>query len=99
MMEVGDLITAQLREPREQLWGKLLRLDASGLVMRCIDTANFEEWCAQLANKGEQELGPTTVFLPAHRIERVIVDERVGVVPSLSERFQQVTGTAATSAF
>ena len=92
MMERGDLITVQLAEPREQIWGALLKLDGSGLEIRGIDVTNFEDWCVKLAGGGEQELGLQTVFIPAHRIERINLDERVGTVPSLAERFREVTG-------
>jgi hypothetical protein len=87
----GDLVIAQLRDPREQLWGLLTRLDNSGVIIRGIDMACFEEWSSQCAAGGEQALGPSTVFIPTHRIERISLDEPVGAVPSLGRRFRDVT--------
>jgi hypothetical protein len=90
MMERGNLVIVNLRDPREQIWGILHRLDGSGIEMRGIDLANFEEWCRQLARAEEPQLGPTTIFFPAHRIDRVTLDERVGAVPSFRERFEEI---------
>lgn len=91
-MKPGDLVTANLREPREQFWGLLVRLDSTGIVLRGIDAGNFEQWCRQLAGGSEPELGPTTVFFPSHRLERATLDERVGSVPSMEEYFRGVVG-------
>lgn len=91
-MEKGDLVVVHAGEPREQLWGVLIRLDLAGVEVRGVDLANFEQWCRQLAGEGEPQLGPATVFLPAHRIERVTLDEQVGAVPSLGDRFRRIVG-------
>ncbi len=91
-MKPGDLVSVQLNSPREQVWGVLTRLDQSGTELRGIELGNFEEWCTQLAKGGDVELGPSTVFFPAHRIERVSLDEQIGAVPSMGERFKQITG-------
>lgn len=91
-MEAGDLVTAHLCSPREQMWGQLVRLGRSGVELRGIDLSNFEEWCRQLAGPEEPQLGPSNVFFPAHRIERITLDERVGAVPSFTERFADIVG-------
>jgi hypothetical protein len=90
MMERGNLVVVNLSDPREQIWGLLHRLDSSGIEVRGIDLANFEEWCRQLVRADEPQLGPTTIFFPAHRIDRVTLDERVGAVPSFQERFEEI---------
>jgi hypothetical protein len=91
-MKPGDLVSVQLQSPREQLWGVLMRLDQSGIELRGVELGIFEEWWTQLAKGEEIELGPTTLFFPAHRIERVSLDEQVGTVPSMSNRFHSITG-------
>jgi hypothetical protein len=91
-MKPGDLVSVQLNSPREQLWGVLLRLDQSGIELRGIELGIFEEWCTQLVKGQEIQLGPTTLFFPAHRIERVSLDEQVGTVPSVKDRFKVITG-------
>lgn len=91
-MERGDLILAVLREPREQIWGVLLRLDTAGLEIRGLDARNFEEWARQIAAGSPAQLGPATVYYPSHRIERVSLDEPVGAVPSMEQRFREIVG-------
>ena len=91
-MKPGDIVGVQLSSPREQVWGVLLRLDQSGVELRGIEMGIFEEWCMQLARGSDVELGPSTAFFPAHRIERISLDERIGAVPSVAERFKQNTG-------
>lgn len=91
-MERGDLVVASFNNPREQLWGVLIRLDHSGVAIRGIELGNFEEWCRQLAGKDQPQLGLETIFFPAHRVERVSLDERIGTVPSFQERFQEIVG-------
>jgi len=94
-MGTGDLVVVHASEPREQLWGTLIRLDSAGVEVRGVDLANFEQWCQQLAGEGEPQLGPATVFLPAHRIERVTLDEQVGAVQSFRDRFHEIVGVEA----
>ena len=94
-MHPGDIVVATLQEPREQVWGLLIRLDGAGVIIRGVDARNFEEWTRQVASDHEAELGPSTVFYPAHRIERVALDEPVGAVPSMHGRFQEIVGKEA----
>lgn len=91
-MERGDLVLAVLREPREQVWGVLLRLDTSGLEIRGLDARNFEEWARQIAAGTPAQLGPATVYYPSHRLERVSLDEPIGAVPSMAQRFLEIVG-------
>lgn len=91
-MERGDIIIALLREPREQIWGALLRLDQAGLEIRGLDPRIFDEWARQLAGNKEMELGPSTLFFPSHRIEKISLDEQVGSVPSMSAQFENIVG-------
>lgn len=94
-MNPGDLVIAVMQNPREQVWGVVHSLSAAGLTVRGINTRNFEEWSRQLGAGSEPELGLETVFFPAHRIERISLDEQIGSVPSLASRFEQITGRAA----
>lgn len=98
-MDTGDIVVATLGDPREQIWGLLMRLDGAGVIIRGIDARNFEEWTRQVASDHEPELGPSTVFYPAHRIERIDLDEPVGAVPSMRGRFFDITGKDAAETF
>ena len=91
-MKDGDIVLASLHDPKEMVWGIILRLDNAGMVIRGINTRNFEEWTRQLSSGVEPELGPSTVFYPSHRIERVSLDEQIGIVPSMTNRFVEVVG-------
>jgi hypothetical protein len=98
-MDIGDLVLITLREPREQLWGVLMRIDQAGVIIRCIDVRIFEEWARQLASEEDAQLGPTTLFFPSHRIERISLDEQVGAVPSMQARFNEIVGKDAKDLF
>jgi hypothetical protein len=91
-MNAGDIVIAVLQNPREQVWGVLQSLNAAGLIIRGLNTRNFEEWSRQVSSGGQTELGPETTFFPAHRIERISLDQPIGSVPSLGERFEEISG-------
>ncbi|MFZ5788405.1 MAG: hypothetical protein ACOY3Y_18365, partial [Acidobacteriota bacterium] len=64
----------------------------AGATARVVPLEAFEDWLRQCASRGPQLLGPVTVFLPAHRIERIELDETAGVAEGLGSRFERVTG-------
>lgn len=86
---------AYLREPREQSWGFLLKLDGAGAWLRGIELDSFEAWTRQVARGEPGFLSPSTFFVPLHRVEKLVADLPSGPVPSLSDRFQQITGKPA----
>lgn len=98
-MNPGDLVVAVLQNPREQVWGVLEQLSAAGVVVRGINTRNFEEWSRQVIGDNATELGPETTFFPSHRIERISLDAPVGSVPSLAGRFKEISGRDAMDVF
>jgi hypothetical protein len=94
----GALVIISLQSPREKMWGVLVRLMTAGVILRGVDLEIFEEWALQEASGGDPMLGPTTVFLPMTRLERVEVDETVGPVPSYCSRFESSTRRRALDA-
>ena len=89
----GQLVVLVLREPKERLWGRLLGLETSGVVLRGVDLTPWEEILA-LVKRGEQDqVALGTRFIPMHRIESLYLDEPSSGVISLAEEFQQRTGT------
>lgn len=94
-MKKGDIVLVTLHEPREQIWGLLLRIKSSGAFIRGIDARNFEEWARELTTEHEPQLGLSTLYFPTHRIERISLDEKIGVVPSMKGRFQEITSMDA----
>lgn len=91
-MEIHSIVILTLNSPRERIWGELVALTPAGITVRGIELNAFEEVLRQIA-AGEAGLGAlSTVFYPMHRIERMALDETVGEIPSLAERFQSKVG-------
>ena len=91
MIGKNSLIVAYLKEPREQIWGVLLSLDQSGVIIKGISLESFEDWCRQVA-KGEEGIGLSEMFIPSLRVVKILLDERVGSLPSFSEKFKKMVG-------
>jgi methylmalonyl-CoA epimerase len=88
----GDSVLLYLREPQEKLWGVMRRLDASGVVLEGIDLSSFDDWVAQIERDEESVVGPSMLFVPMSRLEKILLDRSSGDLPSIAERFQQRTG-------
>jgi methylmalonyl-CoA epimerase len=88
----GSVVLLYLREPQEKLWGVLRRLDASGVVIEGIDLASFDDWISQIEKDEDSVVGPSILFLPMGRIEKVMLDRPSGDIPSLAESFERRTG-------
>ncbi|MEJ2368934.1 MAG: hypothetical protein P8Z49_11460 [Acidobacteriota bacterium] len=95
----GSIVVAYLREPREKVWGALLGLDAAGVWLRGIELASFEDWMRQEASDSQGAMGLSTFFVPFLRVEKLVVDEDLPGVPSLSGRYRSVTGRPAETCF
>lgn len=87
----GDAILAYLGDPPEKLFGVLHRMDAAGIVLEAVDLGSFDDWVAQV-ERGEDGIGPSVLFLPMRRVEKLLLDRPSGELPSLSERFQRRVG-------
>jgi len=88
----GSVVLAYLRDPGEKLWGVLRRLDAAGVVMEAIDLASFDDWVAQVEREEESVVGPSVMFFPMARLEKLLLDRSSGNLPSMADRFEQRTG-------
>jgi methylmalonyl-CoA/ethylmalonyl-CoA epimerase len=91
-MGPGSPILVYLREPQEKLWGVLRRLDATGVILEGIDLGSFEDWVAQVERGEESVVGPSVIFVPMLRLEKVLLDRSSGDLPSMAERFERRTG-------
>lgn len=88
----GSPVVLYLQAPKEKIWGLLVAMNPSGIVLRGIDLESFEDWLRQEA-KGEEDLiGLTTLFYPIWRLERLEKDETVGAVTSYADRFAREVG-------
>ena len=90
-METGSLVTVTCSSPREKLWGVLLALSPAGATVRAVRLDGFEEWLQQQARGDAAAVVPSTVFFPAHRLERIEADESSETVESLGDRFRRLT--------
>ncbi len=88
----GSSVLLYLREPQEKLWGVLRRLDGTGIVVEGIDLGSFDDWVAQIEREETSIVGPSVVFVPMTRLEKVLLDRSSGDLPSLAERFERRTG-------
>ncbi len=90
-IEVGDMIVAVLREPREKVWGVLGEINPAGVFVRGIDLNAFEEFQRSVRNE-EEFYGLSEQFFPLWRVEKISKDEKNGAIPSLHEQFKHATG-------
>ena len=88
---------AHLVNPTEKFWGVLLSLDPSGLTLRGINVASFDDWMFQIARQDERTLGLSTMFVPLSRVERIFLDEQIGEVESYRQRFEHNVGESVES--
>ena len=95
---VGAPVLLYLQAPKEKVWGLLVAILAPGVVVRGLDLNAFEDWMRQEAKGEEALIGPTTLFYPMNRLERLERDETVGPVPSYSDRFEREVGRSVREA-
>jgi hypothetical protein len=91
-VEVGSLVILHCGNPREKMWGLLMRLDAVGVVIRGFDLDSVEDWLRQEKAGGERMIGPTTFFLPMSRVLRVDLDESTSAIDSYGDRYRTACG-------
>ncbi len=97
-LDVGDIVIVHCREPKEKLWGLLQRLDGVGVALRGLDLGAVEDWLRQEAAGAERLLTPSTFFLPMHRVQRIDLDEPVGLAPAFAERYREANGVDVSEA-
>jgi hypothetical protein len=88
----GAPVILYLQAPKEKVWGILVSLTPSGVVVRGLDLVVFDEWMRQEARAEEAGLGLATIFYPMSRLERMERDESLGPMASYAERFYRAVG-------
>ena len=91
----GSCVVVYLGSPREQVFGLVLDLSASGVTMRGITLESVDDWMRELArDRGGEEasFGLSTTFYPMHRVEKIVSDEPAHGAPSIQDRFKRRTG-------
>ena len=93
-MKLNSIVIVSLLAPRERFFGRLLDIATHGVTVRGIDLNAFPDWMDHITHREESGVQPTTVFFPIHRIEKIILDEGIGAIPSFSDTFLTKVGTA-----
>ena len=91
-IEPGMAVLAYLREPQEKMWGVLRALDSAGMTLEGLDLSSFDDWVAQIERGDETVVGPSLLFFPMSRVEKLLADRPAGDLPSMAERFERRTG-------
>jgi methylmalonyl-CoA epimerase len=94
----GQPVVAYLRDPSEKMWGVLRRLDAHGLEIEGVDLTSFDDWVAEVQRGSDAAVGPSLLFLPMARVEKLLLDRPSGSLPSLAARFFSRTGKTVEEA-
>ena len=95
-MKLNSIVIVNLQGPHERFFGRLLDIAPHGITVRGIDLNAFSDWMDHIAHREEAGVQPTTVFYPIHRIEKIILDEGIGAIPSLSDTFLTKLGAAVS---
>ncbi len=93
-MKLNSIVIVNLHTPRERFFGRLLDIATHGVTVRGIDINAFGDWMDHITNREESGVQPTTVFFPIHRIDKIILDEGIGAIPSFSATFLTKVGSA-----
>lgn len=88
----GSIVVVNCGNPREKMWGCVVHMDISGVVIRGLDLESVEDWLRQERSGGGGALGPSTFFVPMHRVLRIDLDESSGAVESFADRFRAASG-------
>jgi len=88
----GSLVILNLQGPREKYLGLLIKLDGLGAQVRGVDLNSFDDLLRQVAAGAGGSPIVSTMFFPAGRIERILLDEPAGALPSCGQRFRDGTG-------
>jgi len=88
-VEAGNVVVVDCSNPKEKLWGVLVRLDLTGVVVRGLDINSVEDWLRQEKAGEPSMIGPSTVFIPMHRVHRVYLDESSAAVSSFADRYAE----------
>lgn len=92
MFKENSIVILHLHSPKEQFWGQIQKISSIGVMVRAINLNSFEDFLRQLSQKEAMSIDMVTFFVPMHRVEKIYLDEDMGVVPSYSHRFKQAAG-------
>jgi hypothetical protein len=91
-MKANAIVVVNLQSPRERFFGRLIEISTAGVTVRGIDLNSFYDWIDHVNSHEESGVQPTTIFFPLHRVEKIILDEGIGAIPSLADTFLTKVG-------
>ena len=94
-----SIVIAYLRDPKERIWGILRSIDSFGIFMEGVNIDSFDEWIHDISKEDHSGIGLSKVFFPVSRIEKVLIDEPTGKIPSLSQKFEEKMGLPVSEFF
>jgi hypothetical protein len=93
----GSVVLLTLHSPRQKFFGLLLRLTSAGMELRGVALESLDDLARQI--RAGERAGPSTVFFPMHRVERMELDEAAGELASLAENFRTNAGRTVQEVF
>ena len=96
MIQSGSIVLVYLLNPTEKLWGVLDQLTGHGVHLRALGVSSFEDWMAQALRDEPPTLGLATLYVPLFRVEKIYLDEPVGMIESLQDRFERRVGVTVS---
>src|ERR1700745_3065994 len=91
-MRPNSIVVVSLQSPKERFFGRLGAISASAVTVRRLELNAFHDWINHIKFREESGVQPTTIFFPLHRVEKIILDEGIGAIPSLSDTFLTKVG-------
>lgn len=95
-MDPHSIVVISLHTPKEKFWGELLSINPSGITVRGVDLNSFDHFIRQINEPDGERVGIPTIFFPMNRLERIVLDESSGAIPSMDELFARKIGRTLT---
>ncbi len=93
-MKPNSFVIINLQTPSERFVGRLIEIGTAGVTLRGLDLGAFEDWMNDITQREESGVRPTTIFFPLHRVEKIMLDENLGGIPSLGNTFLTKVGSS-----
>jgi hypothetical protein len=95
--EQGSNVLLTLHSPRQKFFGVLMQFASAGVELRGVPVESLDDLARQI--RAGERAGPSTLFFPMHRVERMELDEAVGDLPSLADGFAAKSGRTVAEVF
>ena len=75
----------------------LERLDSVGVMLRGLNLSSFDDWMSEAASGETPSLGLASMFVPIARVERIFLDEQIGMSKATASALNVGSGVTVTS--